>query len=132
MTISVDTSALVAVVLGESDAESYLSMLSSNAGDIEVSAATLVEASIVVTAKQGDAADDDLKRLLTLVEATTVPVDHEHARAAIAAWRRFGKGRHSAALNFGDCFSYALAKTSGAALLYKGDDFTQTDIASAL
>jgi ribonuclease VapC len=132
VTIAVDTSALVAIVLGEPDAEAYLSILSSNAGDIEMSAATHVEASIVVTARQGSEADDDLTKLLSLLEIDVTPVDREQARAAIAAWRRFGKGHHPAALNFGDCFSYALAKTRGTALLYKGDDFMQTDVASAL
>ena len=129
VTIAVDTSALVAIVLGEPDAEAYLSVLSSNSGDIEMCAATYVEASIVVTARQGSEADDDLTKLLSLVEIDVTPVDHAQSRAAIAAWRRFGKGHHPAALNFGDCFSYTLAKTSGTALLYKGDDFAQTDVA---
>ena len=97
-----------------------------------MSAATHVEASIVVTARQGSEADDDLTKLLSLLEIDVTPVDRDQARAAIAAWRRFGKGHHPAALNFGDCFSYALAKTSGTALLFKGDEFMQTDVASAL
>ncbi len=132
MTITVDTSALVAIVLGEPDAERYASVLTHNAGDVDVSTATLVETSIVLVAKQGDAAADDLSRLLEITGAETVPVDVTHQRAAVAAWKRFGNGRHPAALNLGDCFSYALAKTSGAALLYKGDDFSQTDIPAAL
>lgn len=131
MTITVDTSALVAIVLGEPDAEVYASVLTRHAGDIGVSAATLVESSIVLIAKQGDAADDDLTRLLELVQATTVAVDASQHRAAVAAWRRFNKGRHPAGLDLGDCFSYALAKTTATALLYKGDDFAQTDIPAA-
>jgi ribonuclease VapC len=92
---------------------------------------SLIEATIVVDARQGADAVRDLE---FLVDATVeiVPVDVEHARAAAAAWRRFGKGRHPAALNFGDCFSYALARLAGVPLLYKGDDFSQTDVAAAL
>lgn len=132
MTITVDTSALVAIVLGEPDAEVYAAALTRHAGDIDVSTATLVETSIVLIAKQGDAAADDLTRLLQLVGAEAVPVDVAQQRAAIAAWRRFGKGRHAASLDLGDCFAYALARTGGTALLYKGDDFSQTDIPAAI
>ncbi len=127
--IAVDTSSLVAVVLGESDAERHLERL--ELGPARLSSVSLVEATIVVDARQGADAVRDLE---FLVDATVeiVPVDVEHARAAAAAWRRFGKGRHPAALNFGDCFSYALARLAGVPLLYKGDDFSQTDVAAAL
>lgn len=97
-----------------------------------LSAAAAVEAGIVVEAKQGIEATDDLQRLIALIGVSTVPFDADQAVVAIAAWRRFGQGRHPAGLNLGDCFSYALAKVSGAALLYKGEDFSQTDVASAL
>lgn len=132
MTIVVDTSSLVAVILGESDAERHLAALVAHAGDVRLSAASAVEVGVVVEAKQGLEATDDLHRLIAIIGVTTVPFDAEQAVGAVAAWRRFGKGRHPAGLNLGDCFSYALAKASGAALLYKGDDFRQTDIASAL
>lgn len=132
MTVVVDTSSLVAVVLGEPDAEHHLAVLSDHAGDVQLSAASAVEVGIVVEAKQGGEATEDLQRLLALLGVITVPFDADQAAVAVAAWRRFGKGRHLAALNLGDCFSYALAKTSGAPLLYKGEDFSQTDIASAL
>lgn len=132
MTITVDTSALVAIVLGEPDAERYASALTQHAGDIDVSTATLVETSIVLIARQGEAAADDLTRLLQLTGTNAVPVDAAQQHAAVAAWRRFGKGRHPAALNMGDCFAYALAKTGGTALLYKGNDFAQTDIPAAI
>ena len=127
--IAVDTSSLVAVVLGESDAERHLERLVM--GPARLSSVSLVEATIVVDARQGADAVRDLE---LLVDATVeiVPVDVEHARAAAAAWRRFGKGRHPAALNFGDCFSYALARLAGVPLLYKGDDFSQTDVTAAL
>lgn len=127
--IAVDTSSLVAVVLGERDAEHHLEML--QRGPAQLSSVSLVEATVVVDARQGADAVRDLE---LLVDATTeiVPVDLEHARAAIAAWRRFGKGRHPAALNFGDCFAYAVASLAGVPLLYKGDDFAQTDVAAAV
>ena len=127
--IAVDTSALVAVVLGENDAERYLERLRN--GPARLSSVSLVEATIVVEARQGADAVRDLE---FLVDATVdlVVADVEQARVAIAAWRRFGKGRHPAGLNFGDCFSYAVAHLSGLPLLYKGNDFSQTDIAAAL
>lgn len=132
MTVVVDTSVLAAVVLGEPDAEAYLSVMQRAIGELTLSAATLVEASIVVEAKQGPDAAADLATLLTSLAVETVPVDAAQAAMAVAAWRRFGKGRHPAALNVGDCFAYALATTTGARLLFKGQDFTQTDVSSAL
>lgn len=86
----------------------------------------------MVQARQGPEAARDLDLLHARVATQIVPCDAEQVSAAIAAWRRFGKGRHPAALNLGDCFSYALARTSGEALLFKGRDFAQTDIRSVL
>lgn len=132
MNVVVDTSSLLAVVLGEDDAERHLTALRAHAGDLLLSAASLVEAGIVVEARQGPEATQDLQRLIALTGLTVVALDADQATLAVAAWRRFGRGRHPAALDLGDCFSYALAKASGAALLYKGDDFSQTDVTSAL
>ncbi len=132
MTLVVDTSALAAIVLGEPDAELILSTMRRFAGDLDVSVATLVETRIVIEAKQGAQAVEDLQALVAGLQVRVVPFDEVHARAAHAAWRRFGKGRHPAGLNLGDCFAYALAKTTGSPLLYKGHDFAQTDIAGAL
>jgi ribonuclease VapC len=131
MAIVIDTSALAAVVLGEPDAERYTAGMVAAAGDCSLSAATLVECGIVVEARQGDAAAQDLRLVIEQIGAEVVPLDAAQATVAVAAWRRFGKGRHPAGLNLGDCFAYALAKVSGSPLLYKGDDFTQTDIAQA-
>lgn len=131
MTITIDTSALAAVIFGEPDAAHFAAVMLANAGDCLISAATLVETNVVVEAKQGQGAGQDLRLLIEQIGAEIAPVNAEAAAVAIAAWRRFGKGRHPAALNYGDCFSYALASTFGAPLLYKGDDFTQTDIARA-
>lgn len=132
MTIVADTSAVMAVLLGEDDAELFAGVLSEHVGDVLLSAATLVEMRIVAQSKQGAAALADLGALLVTIEATVVPLDADQADIASAAWARFGRGRHPAALNFGDCFAYALARSQGAPLLFKGNDFAQTDIASAL
>lgn len=132
MTIALDTSALTAVVFGEPDAAHFTASMLANTGDCVLSAATLVEAGIVVEAKQGPSAAQDLRLLLDQIGAEVVPVDAAAASVAVGAWQRFGKGRHPAALNLGDCFSYAAATIAGAPLLYKGDDFTKTDISRAI
>ena len=132
MTVVLDTSAVAAVIFGEPDAEGLLAAMTRSAGDLLLSAATAVELGIVVEARQGPAATDDLRRMLTTLTVVTVPLDEEQAGIALAAWRRFGMGRHVAGLNLGDCYSYALAKSRQAPLLFKGEDFAQTDIASAL
>lgn len=132
MTIAVDTSALAAVVFGEADAELYLAALTEHAGALRISAATLTETNIVIEARQGPAAAHDLQLLLRELGADIVPFSADHCAAATRAWQRFGKGRHPAGLNLGDCYTYALAKTDGIDLLFKGDDFSQTDIGSVL
>lgn len=131
MTVVLDTSALAAVILGEVDAERYVAVLLSNSDDLAVSAATYVEAGIVLQAKLGDAGRRSLDELLGLVGAEVVPVDAGQAAIALSAWARFGRGRHPAKLNLGDCFSYALARSLSAPLLYKGEDFGQTDVSAA-
>ena len=124
--IAADTSALIAVVLGEPDAERFLATLRSDA--VTISAVSLAEASIVAEARQGPDAGRDLELLVAGVVDRVVAVDEAHARAAAGAWRRFGKGRHPARLNFGDCFAYATASLANLPLLFRGDDFTQTDL----
>ncbi len=128
--ITVDTSALVAIVLGEADAERFLASMR-NEG-VMLSAVSQVEAAIVVEARQGPDAGRDLQLLLDATIEEVVGVDIEHVHAATAAWRRFGKGRHPAGLNVGDCFAFATARLSGTPLLFKGDDFSLTDIGSVL
>lgn len=130
--VVLDTSAVAAVILGEPDAEAYAAAMIRSVGELSISAATRVELGIVIEAKQGPAATQDAQALLDRLAVVTEPLDAEQASAALAAWRRFGKGRHPAGLNLGDCFSYALARTVGGSLLFKGNDFAQTDIASAL
>lgn len=130
--VVLDTSAVVAVILGEPDAEAFAAAMARHVGDLSISAISRVELGIVVQARQGAAAAHDAEAMLTRLAVTTETVDGPQAEAAIAAWRRFGKGRHPAGLNLGDCFSYALARALDASLLFKGNDFAQTDIASAL
>jgi ribonuclease VapC len=127
--IAADTSALIAVVLGEPDAERFLSALRSE--PVAISAVSLTEALIVAEARQGPDAARDLELLVSAVVDRVTAADEVHARAATGAWRRFGKGRHPASLNFGDCFAYATASLAGLPLLYKGNDFSQTDLRAA-
>ena len=96
-----------------------------------MSVVALLEAAMVVEGRGGTAAGHELDVLLETAEVELVPLTLEHANAARHAWRRFGKGNHPAALNFGDCFAYALAKMTGEPLLFKGDDFALTDVESA-
>lgn len=126
----VDTSALLAVILGEPDAEAILRALIS-ADTVALSAATLTEALVVAEARQGRDAASDLAELLGEIEAEVVPLDEAQAEAAAGAWRRFGKGRHPAGLNLGDTYSYALSTTRGEPLLFTGDDFSATDVGQA-
>lgn len=99
---------------------------------VRISAVTLFEFGMVVDGLRDDAASRAVDLILTRIEAEIVAVEADTARIARAAYRRFGKKNHPAKLNFGDCFAYALAKKSGEALLFKGDDFAQTDIVSAV
>lgn len=123
----IDTSAIIAILLGEPEAPE-LARAIEDASPRLLSAANLLETSMVIEARKGDAAGRELDLLLYRAGIDVVPVDQEQAEIARVAWRRYGKGRHPANLNFGDCFAYALAKTTGLPLLFKGDDFNQTDI----
>ena len=96
-----------------------------------MSVVALLEAAMVLESRGGAAAGQELDVLLEKARVELVPVTPEHANAARRAWRRFGKGNHPAALNFGDCFAYALAETTGEPLLFKGGDFARTDITAA-
>ena len=126
----VDSSAILAVLLEESDADRYAQALT-DAPTCRMSAANFLEAAIVIEGRGGPEAGHELDVLIERAEIELVPVTVEHARAARRAWRRFGRGNHPAALNFGDCFAYALVEATGEPLLYKGGDFTLTDIEAA-
>lgn len=127
----IDTSALVALLLREPEAD-RLGQLLADASVRLMSAVTRVELSFVIEGRKRDAGRADLERLLDDVRIDISDVTPQHAELAIEAFRRFGKGRHRAALNIGDCFAYALAKATDQPLLFKGSDFAQTDIRPAL
>lgn len=123
----VDTSALVAVVFQEPGFESVLGKLS-EAPRTGIGAPTLVESTIVLSARLDDDARGLMARLLQELGAVIVPFGEAHFGAALEAWLRYGKGRHPAALDFGDCLAYAVARVAGQPLLCVGDDFGKTDL----
>ena len=126
----VDTSAVLAVLYREPDAARYETAIAATAG-CRMSVASVLEAAIVLEARGGPAAGHELDAFLEDAAVELMPVTAEHLDAARRAWRRFGKGHHPAALNFGDCFAYALAEVAGEPLLFKGEDFARTDVAVA-
>jgi len=128
--IVVDTSALVAALSGEPEGDRIHEALASSAVAV-MSAASYLECSIVLAARFGDDGVHDLRLYLHEAGVEIVPVDRDQADAALDAWLRYGRGRHPAALNFGDCFAYALASLRGARLLFVGEDFARTDAEAA-
>jgi ribonuclease VapC len=127
----IDTSALLAVLLQEADAGRVAAAIEAASPRL-LSAASLLEASIVIESRKGDAGGRELDLLIYRAAIEIMAVDAGQAELARAAWRRFGKGRHPAGLNYGDCFAYALAKGRDLSLLYVGNDFALTDVACAL
>ncbi len=125
----IDTSAIVAVLLNEATAARIAQLIETSSPRL-LSAANLLETSIVIESRKGEPGGRELDLLLYRATIEIVAVDQDQAEIARAAWRRFGRGRHPAGLNFGDCFAYALAKTRRLPLLYQGNDFSQTDIES--
>jgi ribonuclease VapC len=123
----IDTSALVAVLDQELEAERIVRTLAP-APERILSAANRVEVGIVMQARRGDDGARDLDLLLAKLRVDIAVVTANQADIARKAFRRYGRGRHAANLNFGDCFAYALAKDTSAPLLFKGDDFSQTDV----
>jgi ribonuclease VapC len=127
----IDSSALIAVLRREPEEQEFLNAIKLASSRL-LSASTRVETGIVALALAGEVGLEQVDALLETLRVETVPLSADHARLAIDAFRHFGKGRHPAGLNFGDCFSYALAKATGEPLLFKGDDFAQTDIKRAV
>jgi len=123
----IDTSALVAIFLGEPERNPFLEHILQAETKL-LSAANAFETGIVLEAKRGEAAGREFDLFVVRAQLEIVPVDAEQAEIARSAWRKYGKGRHAAGLNFGDCFAYALAKFSGQKLLAKGADFRFTDV----
>lgn len=126
-----DTSALLALLLDEPEAEAYRIALEEDETRL-VSAATLLETAIVIEARKGEAGGRELDLFVHKAGIAVAAVDAEQVAEARRAYRRFGRGRHAAGLNFGDVFAYALGRTSGEALLFKGEDFAKTDVRRAL
>lgn len=123
----IDTSAFLAIFLAEPERQRFLELIS-QAEARRMSAANVLEAGIVLEARRGESAGREFDLFLSQAQVEIVPVDAEQVEIARAAWRKYGKGKHPAALNFGDCFAYALAKVVGEPLLAKGDDFVHTGI----
>ena len=127
----VDTSALLAILQAEPESRRIAEAIES-VSQPTISVVSFVEASIVLDARHGAEGRDRLDRVIRESRMEIAPVDLEQAQLAREAFRDFGKGRHPARLNFGDCFVYALARQRGEPLLFKGDDFTRTDIRAAV
>ncbi|MDH2355869.1 type II toxin-antitoxin system VapC family toxin [Bradyrhizobium sp. SSUT112] len=123
----IDTSAIMAIALNEPDASRMEIQIADDPVRL-ISAATVLETAMVLETRMGDAGGREFDLWLLKIGAEIVAVDAEQTDAARRAWRRYGKGRHTAALNYGDCFSYALAVTRSEPLLFKGGDFAKTDI----
>ena len=122
-----DTSAIVAIALGESERAAFLQELV-EASKILISAATFVEVAIVLENRVGQTATREMEAFLRNLGTEIVSVDFVQAEQAQMAYRRYGKGRHPAALNFGDCFTYALAVVSGEVVLAKGEEFRKAGL----
>ena len=127
----IDTSAVAAILFGEADGPVFADAIEKASTKL-ISAVTRVEMSLVIEGRKGVAGQALLERFLTRAGAEVSAVTPYHATLAIDAFREYGKGRHKAGLNIGDCFAYSLSKATGLPLLFKGEDFAQTDVRSAL
>ena len=128
--IVVDTSALIAILRNEPEAENFTRAII-DSDDARIGSPTVFEFLMVANGTRANRPDHRIEGVLSLPKLVQVEWTPFHARGAAAAFVRYGKGRHPAGLNFGDCMSYALAKSLDAPLLYKGDDFARTDIRPA-
>lgn len=126
-----DTSAIAAILFDEPERARF-DRLIEQAGARMISTATLLEATLVVEGRKGVAAAGIVDRFVEAAEIERMPFTPEHLHVAQEAFRRYGRGRHAASLNLGDCFAYALAKATGEPLLFKGEDFARTDLAAAV
>jgi ribonuclease VapC len=125
-----DSSAIVAILLREPGHERLIERMDA-AEVVVVGVPTLLETAMVLTTRLGQDARPTIFAFLRRLEAEVVPFNEEHLDAAVTALIRFGRGRHAAGLNFGDCMSYAVASVAGMPLLFMGEDFIRTDIAAA-
>jgi len=129
--VIVDSSALLAILFREEGFEPVLERLLDDPAPA-AGAPTLAETGIVLAARAGDASRGMLERFLDETGVQEIPFGELHWREAVSAWRRYGKGRHPAGLNFGDCMTYAVASLAGEPLLFVGEDFRKTDVVAAL
>jgi len=128
----IDSSALIALLLGEPETVSFVSAIAAASTRL-VTAPSYLETAIVMVSRSGGEAQEKLDRLLSELAAEVVPFTHEQAILAVVAYRQYGRGSgHAAGLNFGDCFTYALAKLRDEPLLFKGNDFSRTDLRSVV
>ena len=125
----IDTSAIIAILLGEPDSKILAQTIASDSKRL-MSAFSVLESGIVIEARKGKAGGHEPDILLLRTTIKVISMDVAQTQLAREAWRTYGKGNHPAALNIGDCCSYALAKHSGEPLLFKGNDFSLTDIPS--
>ena len=126
----IDTSAVIAILRAEPDADRLIAALAA-APDRRMSTASVLESCMVMQARFGDAGEREVDTFLQRLRVDVIPFTEDHLHLARSAFRRFGKGRHPAALNFGDCFAYALAVSLDEALLFTGEEFSRTDVRSA-
>jgi ribonuclease VapC len=126
-----DSSAVIAILFDEPERRTFTLAIERDPRRL-MSAGNLLECSLLTEARRGETAGRELDLLLHRAGVQTVPVDADQVELARSAWRRFGKGRHPAALNFGDCFAYALSAATKEPLLFKGDDFAHTDVVAAV
>ena len=127
----IDTSALIAILFGEPEALLF-SRAVADASRKLISVFNVLETGIVVEARKGESGGREFDLLLHRAQIEIVAMNGDQAELARAAWRKYGKGNHPAGLNIGDCCAYALAKHSGEPLLFKGDDFSKSDIRAAI
>jgi ribonuclease VapC len=128
--IAVDSSVVVAIMRHEHDAANWIDALEQAPKSV-MSIVSYVETNIVISGRRADALTERIDNLLRMLRISVVPVTLDQGAAALAGYMKFGKGRHPARLNIADCFSYGLAKSRDFPLLFKGDDFLQTDIIPA-
>jgi len=129
--VVIDTSALIVILLGESEASRIAVAINDDPKRV-MSSFSLLETGIVIEAKKGEVGGRELDLLMHRCQIEVVSFTSEQSELARVCWRKFGKGRHPAALNIGDCCSYALSKFANEPLLFKGDDFSQTDLESVI
>ena len=127
----IDSSALVAILALESEEAAFRRAIL-RARERLIGTATLLETSMVMLGRQGEPAVKELEAYIRNAQIDVVPFEPHHAALALDAFRRFGKGRHQAGLNYGDCMAYALAMATDLPLLFKGDDFIHTDVRAAV